>query len=112
MTERLSDEELAAIRTRVKAASPGPWEAQEAFGGTFGRVRNDFGSLLGKTPRIFDGGGNPTIRRVEDAEFMAHARTDVPKLLDEIAALKAELAEERESFSKVVKGVGRALSIH
>jgi hypothetical protein len=41
----------------------------------------------------------------EDAEFIAHARTDVPKLLAEINRLKAKL-EEADNLLKDEMGIG------
>lgn len=36
------------------------------------------------------------VRRVADAEFIAHARTDIPALLAEVERLKAALAVQRD----------------
>jgi hypothetical protein len=81
----LRDEELAAIKKRVEAATPGPWAATGEYfclaapDAThvvcFGHDYDDYGDVKGP-----------------DAEFIAHARTDVPALLAEVERLRAELA--------------------
>ena len=63
MTDRLTDEEIAEIRGRAEAATEGPWDVA-------------WGTYL------------ITISR-EDAEFCIHARTDIPRLLDEVERLRA-----------------------
>lgn len=96
----ITDEELNAMEARANVATAGPWEVE------VGRVR------AGDTPRVFgvetaydDPEGVPEfptrIRIIEtdsghypprrdDAEFIAHARTDVPKLTEEVRRLRAE----------------------
>lgn len=79
---------LAAIRERAQAATEGPW-----WGGGSNRRRDAVG-LVG---RLSDRGTGNAIAvlagvgmdRVADAEFIAHARTDVPAL---VGALEAVLA--------------------
>ena len=78
MTARLTAERLAEIRARAEAATPGPWEPDwERF--------NDW---------AFD-----------DALFGAAARTDVPALCDEVAAL----AKERDGFAAMAKDYALAI---
>jgi len=80
VTNRLSTtDDLAAMRARVDGAVPGPWTwtvgSVEATrdGETFEIVeREDF---------------HQTTRN--DVEFIAHARTDVPRLLDAVEAVLA-----------------------
>lgn len=82
---RLTKEELEAIRKRVDAATPGPW-----FWLDDGRLYSDgankvIGEVIeGKDETWFD---------IFDtnAEFIAHAREDVPKLLSLVECQKAEL---------------------
>jgi hypothetical protein len=83
---------LAAIRERAQAATEGPW-----WGGGSNRRRDAVG-LVG---RLSDRGTGNAIAvlagvgmdRVADAEFIAHARTDVPALVE---ALEAVLAIHEE----------------
>jgi hypothetical protein len=81
--ERLTDEQLAEIRKRAEAATDGPWTV--SFPGA--KVINAYGIGVDN----FD----------EDAEFIAHAREDVPKLLAEIGRLKealVDIADTGESY--------------
>ena len=95
--ERLSDDEIAAIAARAEAATPGPWrstwgddldpdaldetaiEAPEQPAGSIARMI--VGSLWHNGPHV--GCSEP------NATFIAHARTDVPRLLGELARLRA-----------------------
>lgn len=72
-------EELAAIRERAEAATEGPWEhVERRFDG--GRVREH--SVETHAHVIADD------LSLNSAEFIAHARTDVPRL---VAALGSVL---------------------
>jgi hypothetical protein len=82
----LSDVEAAAIRRRLAAASPGPWCHREGFIETC----TNPSQLLGVTMQRNEE-GLPGLPGLANAEFIAHARTDVPRLLDEIERLQAEL---------------------
>lgn len=68
-------ERLAEIQARAEAATPGPWH-EEA-----GNVHVEHGRLATI--------GGTYVTAVPDAEFIAHAREDVPAL---VAALRAVLA--------------------
>ena len=69
----MTDLDLAAIQARADAATPGPW--------TLGIV---YGTVMRSS------GGNIARDSTEaNAEFIAHARTDVPALLARIAELEA-----------------------
>jgi hypothetical protein len=79
----MTDLDLEAIKARADAATPGPWDVQTPHvhmdGTTQVRV-----APIGK-PKIFV----DTMSQL-DAEFIAHARADVPALLARIAELEAE----------------------
>ena len=87
----MDEETLAAIRQRADAAMPGPWEAWEA-------TRSDTGDLVAVhvgdeywSPNSYDyQPGSPISERrglaMRDAEFIAHARDDIPALLAEVDA--------------------------
>jgi len=81
---RLSPEREAEIAARAEAATPGPWEANARIG----IVTNKVGDPLA----VFGGGAQDRA----DAEFTAAARTDVPALLAELAAVRAERDQARE----------------
>lgn len=83
---------LDEIRNRAERATPGPWMRivrGEAFA---------FVCATASTLRIgtqHDGG----VRPLNDLEFIANARTDVPTLCDEIERLREESAELRGTIA-------------
>jgi hypothetical protein len=86
--------ELDEIKARVAAATEGPWEAYSAsccpdMGGVSSSKYRVHAAEVGNV-------GHPAL--LEDAEFMAHARTDVPAL---IAALEEAWAALREAADDV-----------
>ena len=70
MNDELSTDELAQMRERAENATPGPWEAR------------GFDSRSSREERA-------------NAEFIARARTDVPRLLDALEAERAEVKQLR-----------------
>jgi hypothetical protein len=68
---------LAEIRTRTNAATQGPWKRTEV------RVMADCEA----SGLSYDGKRN----RQANAEFMAHARADIPWLLDRVQELEEAL---------------------
>jgi hypothetical protein len=89
MASELTDEELRAIRARCDSATPGPWisyvEGRDHMSGSSfiqtgpGESRGEDIELSGAT--------------TADQDFIAHARADVPRLLDEVERLRRRLAE-------------------
>jgi hypothetical protein len=80
----LDDAELEAIRRRCNAATPGPWKSMIE-----GRDHTSGNSF------IITGGGNGRGSDIElsgatdaDQDFIANARQDIPRLLEEIIRLK------------------------
>ena len=78
--------DLDAIRQRANAATKGPWSAEESgpyyeihAGGTY------------EAPLLLSPEGDDEIRH-EDVEFIAHARKDIPALLDELERARSVLA--------------------
>lgn len=90
MYKFLTDEEILLIRRRAGAAQSGPWTS-------FVEGRDQVsGSSFIKTGGC-EGRGNDielTGATVEDQDFIAAARQDVPRLLEEIHALKKLLMAE------------------
>lgn len=88
--ERLSPEREAEIAARAEAAYPGPWRrSEEGLERTVLSEDDVVGISFGYR-------GNNT---QAEADFVAHAREDVPALLAELAAVRAErdeLAEQRD----------------
>lgn len=75
---------LEEIAARADAATPGPWEFKDTS-------KKDWYSYEVNGPERFDSNGNDGnfIHRTthfDDANFIAHARTDIPKLLKIIRA--------------------------
>jgi hypothetical protein len=75
----LSREELRKILERCNASTPGPWESfiegrDHLAGSDFIRTGGDDIELLGATH--------------EDQDFIANARQDIPRLVNEILRLR------------------------
>jgi hypothetical protein len=111
---------LQEIRERCDKATAGPWESDgEVIGWLSGdapavAVRYDRGSgshcpVCMCAPHLSGrygvaGGDNP----IEDAEFIAHARTDIPYLLDLAQALTLRV-QELERYGKTEYNLEQAL---
>lgn len=80
---RLTQEQLEAIRQRAENATPGPWQIATTTDGAYALDTDDM--IIAAT-----------IERTEDATFIAHARTDIPALLDHIAELETLINIIRE----------------
>ncbi|MFF8406938.1 hypothetical protein ACF06P_35585 [Streptomyces sp. NPDC015684] len=88
MTAPLTPELEAAIRQRESAATRGPW-SREDDSRTLDRY------VMSADGCLFISFGYVGNRTQGDAEFVAHAREDVPTLLAEVDRLRDELAEVR-----------------
>lgn len=86
-----------AIRARCEAASPGQWEAREYRVHAFGSERIIAACWRPWGPVT----GSGSIKA--DAVFIAHARTDVPALLDALAQAEAVDATTPEQDAAVVE---------
>lgn len=84
-------QKLAEIEARANAATKEPWEI---IGG------NEYLTGLDIHIGPSDEGGI----RLRDAEFLAHARTDVPELLEIIREQAAQIAAVREVTDEVEAG--------
>lgn len=96
MNERLTDEQLAAIRERADAATPGPWKvAWDGDADPDGAWSAEWPWLIRQD--IYPGKSVANLAEVEasteDAEFIAYARTDIPALLAEIDRFKRAIRE-------------------
>jgi len=76
----IGDDFLKEILARVEKATPGPWES------FVGARYNYSGEDFIRTPEndIYLMQGTP-----DDQEFVAHARQDIPLLIEEIRRLRA-----------------------
>lgn len=85
----MTPEELYAIEVRANAATPGPWTSithptlHHSHNDVF--VENDDSDLICEMVdgKVFD--------RLATAEFIAHAREDIPALIAEIRRLRRQL---------------------
>lgn len=67
---------LAEIEARVAAATPGPWRTWND--GHVGCIDGHIGGIFAPTA------GSQSYRRMPDARFVAHAREDVPWLIERL----------------------------
>lgn len=83
MTTPLSDEQLAAMRAREKAATDGPW----GFDSETGDIEAvSIWRVVAEVPDL----EMPLVNTQADRAFIAAARTDMPALLAEVDRLRAE----------------------
>lgn len=88
----MNNDRINAIRIRCEAATPGPWEYFD--NGFDGKIRSTTArsKYTGKPKTIC--GGEPCEGRIDncpDAHFIAHAREDIPYLLDLLAEREKEV---------------------
>ena len=90
----LTESQLAEIEARVQAATPGPWksmwEGRDHQSGDHFIMR---GTDDARYDDLFLSPG-----RIEDQDFVAHARQDVPALLAEVRRLREFLISHGESW--------------
>lgn len=75
----MNSEQLNAIKERAEKATPGPWE-----------LDTDDNGIWNEGGRNYLGSVNLSIT---DAEFIAHAREDIPQLVAEVERLQKRLSE-------------------
>jgi hypothetical protein len=87
--EPLTDDEIENIRKRCDGAHPGPWgsywEGRDHWGGGSFLMLGE-GDQRGKDIEVAG-------IAMADQDFIAHARQDIPKLLNEIERLKRLLKD-------------------
>ena len=114
MSERMTAEELAAIRLRTEAATPGPWKRDERYvvgGADIPGSRPGGEVILQANPTRLPWDGYDLSQRMGNADFAAHARTDLPRALDEIKSL-GEREERLEQALQRIERFCSGLSIH
>ena len=102
----MTDEQLAEIEAREKAATKGPWNIEQEF------VYEGYYKLkiVGLNDFVI-----PSLEgiRGHDAQFIAHARTDIPRLLAAVYEQRAEnkrlhgLELERSEHLKEMQRLGQ-----
>lgn len=101
MADRLTDDQIAVIRARHEAATPGPWRfCYYGFNADYrdGDVRANC-----QPPNIVSDASE------RDGVFIAHARQDIPALLAHAAALEAEVAGLRQVSAELCEACGWAM---
>lgn len=92
----MPDIDRGAIRARCEAATPGPWDSYRPHPRyrcyQVERVAPE-GHLAGDGAVV----ACEDVNAAENADFIAHARQDVPALLDALEAAEAEVERLRES---------------
>lgn len=100
-----NDLDLAAIKAREHAATPGPWTVEARphridvdgpDGGWILRAYADSGEPFMEP---FDDDDFPAV--VADAEFVAHARMDVPRLVAEVERLRRKRRKLRAEIARL-----------
>lgn len=115
----MTPERLAEIQARVEAATEGPWGVGDddqmpnrlthrmGYAHSLAPEPNDPIDPTEGSPRVFTcdiDHGQITVHEAEaNAEFVSHARTDVPNLLAHIAALTEENGKLRASMARAVE---------
>lgn len=80
----MTEQELKEIEERANKATPGPWRVDESLPNVY--IRHD--GIGWPIASMFHTANGPW---KENAEFIAHARTDIPALLADNERLRAEL---------------------
>lgn len=93
MTEPLTKAEIAEMRARCEAATPGPWtDVRPGRDAETGFSKGVIVAAVAPRQGIYadpPGGSYPAA----DQSFIAHARTDLPRLLDELERMREALRE-------------------
>lgn len=104
----LTDAELAAIAERAEKATPGPWH----YNCWWGEGLHNVGFVNGDALAIRSE-DLPFIERREDTEFVASARSDIPRLLADLHRYRAwcrrlvEIADDQGVYIGMAKDLAR-----
>ena len=125
----ITDDELDAIQGMVEKATEGPWVEDDGWihsGPAADRLTAYIDALMARAnaglPRDDDQADRPetVVARCEqtlpnfeaDAEFIAHARQDIPRLLSEVRRLRKENAEGQGVFDEQNAALARQIEIN
>lgn len=102
------EKRLAEIQTRADAATPGPWTADTGVRGdcvVWGPNGQFLANHQAEPHWLPDANGRKRSVAFDvdrrDCEFIAHAREDVPFLLDKVRRLEHELARTKAELAGV-----------
>jgi len=98
----MTQQELQEIQARAEAATAGPWGSRIDVGKQFYVFTPSYGV---RDFSCLSGG----FEHETDADFIAHARTDIPALLAENARLRAEFAEKNQTHQMSVNAGAAAI---
>ena len=105
----MTPSELSAIRARLDAATPGPWEAVTPK--RYAAVRSERAGCYvytqGKIPA--DAHPDTVARQQRDAHLIANAPTDLRALLDEVERLENDFAMARQVSGELCEACGWAM---
>lgn len=104
----LTPERIAEIRERANAATPGPWGTQ---GGSYACIYSDAGVVGDIVCEPPEGVEESLQAWPRTSEFIAHARQDVPELLDALEAAEAEVARLREDKARLLEAAEELLLV-
>jgi hypothetical protein len=108
---RLTNEELAAIRKRAEKATPGPWVNMGVSVATahpeYQEVSRWYNGTSNDVCSLNDGEYIVSGNAEADADFIAHARTNIPKLIAEVERLHAN----RDKAVLAIEGICEMICI-
>lgn len=97
--------DLDAVSRRCEAATPGPWKAYHRDG-SYSPADDESNAGLGlEVDGPPDAVLRGTYRRSADAQFIAHAREDIPALLARVRELEQEAAALRARVAQLQRGI-------
>ena len=93
----MTQEQLDAIRGRVTAATHGPWCHWSGWDQRDNCVKSDSREDMHTVADV--------IPEADDAQFIAHAREDVPALLAEVERLRARLTVDDDMVERATHAI-------
>lgn len=99
----MTPEEFAAIEARANAASAGPWESDGDYNrAEISQAAGGWATIVG-TEEVGSGHlrENVLILSAADSQFIAHARKDIPRLLDAVRERDNIIARIRDIVESV-----------
>ena len=99
----MSNEEKAEIQERCDNASPAPWHVLYLNCPNRAVIESEGRRMYANEYTVFSAHEYEGYK--EDAEFIAHARQDIPRLLDENERLTSELAQAKKERDEALRWV-------
>lgn len=108
---RLTSEELREMREYTGAATAGPWLTDGYGFGVDAEIETEDGGGTG-IASTYDGEYIENRNHKADATFIAKARTDMPRLLDEVERLTSEVKRERDANDGLLDIIRDLVELH